>query len=64
MKWRSADCPYHKLLLASTRSIDNRTGDSSRKTACLEEEDLQDEYDKGKCLLSFTSPYTDHFSIT
>ena len=64
MKWRSADCPYHKLVLASMRSIDNRTCDSSRKTAGLEEEDLYDEDDKGKCLLSFTSPYPDQFSIT
>ena len=46
------------------RSIDNRTCDSSRKTAGLEEEDLYDEDDKGKCLLSFTSPYPDQFSIT
>ena len=32
VKWRSADCPYYKLLLASTRKIDNRSVDSSRKT--------------------------------
>ena len=32
VKWRSADCPYYKLLLASTRKIDSRSVDSSRKT--------------------------------
>jgi len=36
VKWRSADCPHYKLLLASTRTIDIRSGDSSRKTeACM-----------------------------
>jgi hypothetical protein len=62
VKWRSADCPYYKLLLASTRKIDNRSGDSSRKTEGLDEEDLQDEDDEGKCLLSFKSPFLDQYS--
>lgn len=59
VKWRSTDCPYYKLLLASNRKIDSRTVDSSRKTEGLDEEDLQDEEDEGKCLLLFTSPFPD-----
>ncbi len=59
VKWRSADCPYNKLLLASDRKIYSRTIDSSRKTEGLDEEDLQDEEDEGKCLLLFTSPFPD-----
>jgi hypothetical protein len=59
VKWRSGDCPYYKLLLASMRKIDNRSDDGSRKTEGLDEEDLQDEDDEGKCLLSFTSPFLD-----
>ena len=47
MKWRSADCPYYKLLLASMRKIDNRSVDSSRNTEGVDEVDLQDEDDEG-----------------
>ena len=44
--------------------VDNRSGDSSRKTEGLDEEGLQDEDDEGKCLLSFKSPFPDQYSIT
>ena len=63
VKWRSVDCPYYKLLLASVRKIDNRSGESSRKTEGLDEEYLQDDDDEGKCLLSFTVPFLENFSV-
>ena len=60
----SADCPYYKLLLASTRKIDNRGGGIFKTNEGLDQEDLAVEDDEGKCMLSFTSPFPDYYSFT
>ena len=52
VKWRSANCPYYKILLASNRKIDSRKSDGS-KTEGLSDADLKDEEDEGRCLFSF-----------
>ena len=66
VKWRSADCPYYKLLLASTRKIDNRGSGSLKRTEAegLDGGNLEVDDDEGKCLLYFTSPFPENHSIT
>ena len=43
MKWKSADCPYYKFLLASARKIENRRKDASSMTKGLNDADLEAE---------------------
>lgn len=49
MKWNSVNCPYYKILLSSTRKIDSRMMDGSAKREGLNDADVEDDEDEGRC---------------